>query len=258
MEVESIRNADDTEIGEKTQRGNETVAAIVPARGGSRGIPRKNIANVLCKPLIAYTIEVAGVTECIDRIIVSTDDEEIREISLKYGAEVPFLRPKELAQDNTPDKPVLIHAIKWLEENEGYIPKIVLNLRPTSPLRLSEDIEKVVKKMISTGCDSVRTVCQVKHHPYWMKRLEGDRLMPFLEGKDERNYYQRQLLPPTYRINGCVDAIRRSVILKQDFLYGDDMRAVVMPAERSHEVDAPMDLKIVEMLLKERLRREQD
>ena len=232
---------------------NKKIIAIIPARGGSKRIPRKNIVKVLGKPLIAYTIEVAKDATCLDRVIVSTDDEEIRTISLEYGAEAPFLRPKELAEDHVSDKPVFVHALKWLEENEDYRPDIVLNLRPTSPLRFVEDVEKVVKKMIITGCDSVRTVCQVEHHPYWMKKLEGDCAMPFVEGKDERIYYQRQLLPPVYRINGSVDAIRRDVILNHDFLYGDDMRAVVMSLERSYEVDTPMDLKIIEMLIKERL-----
>ena len=233
---------------------NKKIIAIIPARGGSKGIPRKNIVKVLGKPLIAYTIEVAKDADCLDRIIVSTDDDEIRTISLEYGAEAPFLRPKELAEDHVPDKSVFVHALKWLEEKEDYRPDVVLNLRPTSPLRLVEDIEKVVKKMIVTGCDSVRTVCRVKHHPYWMKKLEGDCAIPFVEGKDERIYYQRQLLPPVYRINGSVDAVRRDVVLNRDFLYCDDMRAVIMPIKRSYEVDTTMDLKIIEILLKERLR----
>lgn len=235
---------------------NLKVVAIIPARGGSKDIPRKNIVKMLGKPLIAYTIDVAKDADCLSRIIVSTDDEEIRKISLEYGAEVPFLRPKELAEDHVPDKPVFVHALKWLEENEDYRPDIVLNLRPTSPLRLVEDIENVIEKMIISCCDSVRTICQVEHHPYWMKKLEEDRATPFLEGKDERIYYQRQLLPPVFRINGSVDAMRRDIILNHDFLYGDDMRAVVMPLERSYDVDTPMDLKIIEILLKERLRGE--
>jgi len=235
---------------------NSTVIAIIPARGGSKGIPRKNLVNVLGNPLIAYTIEVAKDCRCLDRVIVSTDDEEIRAVALEYGAEVPFLRPRELAEDHVPDKPVFVHALRWLEENENYRPDIVLNLRPTSPLRLVQDIEKVVEKIITTGCDSVRTVCRVNHHPYWMKKLEGDRLIPFIKGKDERIYYQRQLLPPVYRITGSIDAMRRDVILNSDFLYGEDVRAVIIPPERSYEVDTPLDLKIIEFLLKERMQSE--
>lgn len=120
------------------------IIAIIPARGGSKGIPRKNIRLLHGKPLIAWTIETALSTSCLKRVIVSTDDEEIAEVAEKYGAEVPFLRPKKYAQDDTTDMPVYEHTLHWLEENERYIPDIVVWLRPTAPLRTSEDIKNAV------------------------------------------------------------------------------------------------------------------
>ncbi len=231
---------------------DQKVIAIIPARGGSKGVPRKNIRSLAGKSLIAYTIETALQSKYLDRIIVSTDDEKIAEIARKYGAEVPFIRPHKLALDHVPDLPVFRHALIWLRENENYCPDIVLNLRPVAPLRAVGDIEAVVEKMLSTNCDSVRTVCEVEHHPYWMKVLHGDRALPLIEGKDEIIYYQRQKLPPVYRITASVDAMRTKCIMKGDSLYGKDMRVVIVPVERSVDIDKEIDFNIAECLMRHR------
>ena len=227
----------------------DRVVAIIPARGGSKVIPRKNVVLLAGKPLIAYTIETALQAPSLERVIVSTDDEEIAAIARKHGAEVPFLRPKELAADDTPDLPVFRHAIQWLRENEGYDPGIVLNLRPTAPLRSVADIEAVIRKLLETGCDAVRTVCRVEHHPYRMVTLENDRAFKLMDDVAPKFSYQRQMLPPVYRWNGAVDAMRSEIILQRDNMYGNDVRVVVMPKERSIDIDDEFDLKIAECLL---------
>ena len=227
------------------------IIAIIPARGGSKGLPRKNIFPLMGKPLIAYTIEVAKKSKYLSRIIVSTDDKEIATIAEKYGAEVPFLRPKEFAKDDTPDLPVFQHAIKWLEENENYKPHIIVNLRPTSPLRKAKDIDQAIKKLIDTKADSVRTLSNVgTNHPYWMKRLEGDKVFSFIEGKTETEHYQRQLLPLVYIINGCIDLSTYKVIMKQNRMFGENMRAIVIDEIKALDVHSIFDIKLIELILK--------
>lgn len=227
------------------------ILAIIPARGGSKSIPQKNIRILVGKPLIAWTIEVALSCPSLDRRIVSTDDQEIAEIARQYSAEVPFLRPPELAQDDTPDLPVYKYALSWLREHEGYHPDIVVWLRPTSPLRTTHDIEAAIRLLIQSDADCVRSVCRVEHHPYWMKRFAGDRLVPFIEGFDERRYYQRQLLPTVYRLNGAVDVTWCKTVMERGLLYSGDVRGYIMPIERSIDLDSELDFALAELLLKE-------
>jgi len=197
----------------------QNVLGLIPARGGSKRVLRKNIRNFLGKPLLAYTIETALKAKKLDRLIVSTEDEEIAEIALKYGAEVPFLRPKELALDQTPDFPVLEHTIKWLFENEDWKADIIVFLRPTCIFRSDEEIDILVKKTIVSDYDSVRAVSEAVYSPYWMKKIEGDLVVPFVETEFE--YKRHQDLPPVYQCNGTVDVIRAETILKKRKLYGD-------------------------------------
>lgn len=226
--------------------------AIIPARGGSKRIPKKNICLLDGRPLIAWTIESALNCPFIDRVIVSTESEEIREISRMHGADAPFLRPKQLAQDDTPDLPVYRHVVSWLWENDGYYPDSVAWLRPTAPLRTTEDIKIPIGMLASTGADCVRSVTEVEHHPYWMKNLEGDRLVPFIAGKDEHTYFQHQLLPTVYRLNGAVDITRCQQVMERNVLYGDDMRGYPMPLIRSIDIDTELDWAMVELLLQQR------
>jgi CMP-N,N'-diacetyllegionaminic acid synthase len=224
---------------------------VIPARGGSKSIPRKNAKVIAGKPLLAWTVESALRSKTLNQVIVSTDDEEIAGIGRKWGARVPFIRPFELAQDDTPTLPVIQHAVSWLESTEGYIPEIVLLLQPTSPLRRTEHIDQAVELLLQTGADSVVSVCLSEQSPYWMKRLEGDRVFPFLNKASE--YTRRQELPRVYRLNGALYATRYDVLMRQRRILGEDTRAIVMDAESSIDIDSQLDFKIAEMLLAERI-----
>jgi len=229
---------------------NGKTLGIIPARGGSKRIPKKNIRILAGKPLIAWTLEVARECGEMDRIIVSTDDAEIADISRKYGAEIPFSRPAEAAQDDTPDYVVYRHAVSWLKENDDFAPDIVVWLRPTSPLRNAEDIHNAIGIFKDRGADCVRSVCEVEQHPYWMKTIQNGYLVPLMDGCDEKEYYQRQTLPPVYRLNGAVDVFSNVAVEKNGDLYGGKIHGYVMPVERSIDIDSEIDLAIAELLLK--------
>lgn len=229
------------------------ILAIIPARGGSKGVPRKNIKILAGKPLITWTIETALKTSCINRVIVSTDDEEIAKISKKHGADLPFMRPKEFAGDTASDMPVYQHALEWLDDNEHYRPDIIVWLRPTSPLRSCADIEVAVQKLITTDADWVRSVCPVEHHPYWVFRFEdNDKLSSFVEGIKLEDYFQRQLLPEAYRLNGAVDVAWRTTITEKKLLYSGDVRGYKMDVERSVDMDSELDFALAEILMQKR------
>lgn len=229
---------------------NYKILAIIPARGGSKGVPKKNIKKLAGKPLICWTIEAALQTTILNRVIVSTDDEEIAEIATEYGADVPFLRPSSLAQDDTTDMPVYLHALQWLEKNQVFKPDIIVWLRPTAPLRINSDIKYAVEKLIGTKADWVRSVSVIEHHPYWMFSVEGDKLLPFIEEIDISKYLQRQLLPPAYRVNGAVDVAWRETLVEKKLLYSGDVRAYIMPPERSVDIDTELDFVVAEAMMK--------
>jgi len=226
----------------------KTILGLIPARGGSKGVPRKNIRIVLGKPLIAWTIEAAKTCPLLNRVIVSTDDEEIAHVSREFGADVPFVRPRELAQDSTPDLPVCRHALQWLAEHDGFSPDIVVWLRPTAPLRTSYDIEDAINLLCESNVDCVRSICVAEHHPYWMYRLENDILIPLME--DVTVPANRQTLPEVYRLNGAVDVIRTESIPESGHLFSGSICGFVMPIERSIDIDQEIDLLISELLLK--------
>ncbi len=228
------------------------IVAIVMARGGSKGIPMKNLALLCGKPLIYYAIK-SGL-ECpeLDRVIVSTDDEEIANIGRKYGAEVPFMRPNEIAQSDTPDRPVMIHLIEWLKEKEGYECDYIVNLRCTSPLRKAVHVSEAIRAINSCDCDSLRTVdmIQGKHHPYWMYKADSKGIAsPFVDGIDIKKYHQRQLLPPAYSLNGLVDVIKVSTILAGGPLYGKKMKLLATDPLYSMDIDTQKDLIICNAIM---------
>ena len=230
---------------------------VIPARGGSKGVPRKNIRLVCGKPLIAYTIETAlAARHLFYRIIVSTDDEEIADVARRHGAEVPFMRPAELAGDNVPMVPVLQHAVQFVEQQDKVRSDWVCLLQPTDPFRTVEDIEEALRLAQAGGCDSVISVVQVfSVHPILMKRIENGRLLPYcIEEKEgtRRQDYQ----PPAYMRNGAIYLTKRDVLMERDSIWGDVIRPYVMPPERSVGVDSELDLKLVEFLMGERLGRE--
>lgn len=225
------------------------VLGIIPARSGSKRVPKKNIRLLAGKPLIGYTLEAALQSKYIERLVVSTDDKEIAGISVKYGAEAPFLRPYDLSADDAPDQPVFKHALDWLKKNDNYIPDVVLNLRPTTPFKTAQIIDMVVEKIRDANADIVRTMTAVNgvHHPYWMYRLSDDgEVSSFVDGIDLNDYYQSQLLPWVYRINGVVDAYRTKVIESGNILNNHNMRAVVISEEESIDIDTEFDFILCE------------
>lgn len=229
------------------------VLGIIPARGGSRRIPRKNIRLLAGKPLIAYTIEAALHSTSVERLIVSTDDKKIAKVAQKWGAEVSFLRPADLAKDDTPDQPVFLHALEWLKDNDDYQPEIVVNLRPTTPFKTPQIIDRVVQRIIDTGADMVRTMTLVEgvHHPYWMYRLSEDGSVELFSGDIKLSkYYQRQLLPPVYRINGVVDAMKTHIIYEENILDNQNIKGVIISEKESMDVDTEFDFMLCECILK--------
>jgi N-acylneuraminate cytidylyltransferase/CMP-N,N'-diacetyllegionaminic acid synthase len=230
--------------------------AIIPARGGSKGLPRKNIRPLLDKPLIAYTIMTALRAKALGRLVVSTDDPEIATIAKSYGAEVPFLRPAELGQDDTPTIEVVRHVLANLKPLKSEQPEIVVLLQPTSPLRRAKDIDEAVAKLESSRADSVVSVCAVDHGLQWMMQLHGDRVLPLVG--DAQKYVRRQDLPIVYQMNGAVYVTRTDVIIKQHRLFGEDTRGYIMDAESSIDIDTALDMKIASLLMKERLNERMD
>lgn len=236
----------------------KSVVGLIPARGGSKGIIKKNIKRLNGKPLIAYTIEAALKANAIDRLIVSTDDKEIASVAQQYGAEVPFLRPRELAQDDTPDKPVYLHLINWLLEEEDVEFEILVNLRPTTPQRTAEIIDSVVSKLhTEKTLTSVRTVTKVEgvFHPYWMFRQKNGTLMPFIEGVDLNKYYRRQLLPTCYRLNGVVDALKIETLLNNKNMFGERIGFIEVEEHLAVDIDNQLDFDFCEFLIKKKLTR---
>lgn len=225
------------------------ILAIIPARGGSKGVPKKNIKAINGEPLIAYTIKEAKKSKYIERVIVSTEDEEISRISLEYGGEVPYLRPKELAEDHTPGIDPVIHCIEWLRENENYIPEYVCLLQCTSPLRKIQIIDAAIEKIISSGTDSLVSVCESEVSPYWMKRIENDRLKDFLE--ETKVYTRRQDIPAVYRLNGAIYIAKTESLLKNRGWYTDSTLPFVMDKISSVDIDDMIDFRFAEFLMKE-------
>ncbi len=233
------------------------VVAVIPARGGSKGVPHKNIRPICGKPLIAYTIETAlAARHLLHRVIVSTDDQEIAEVASTYGADVPFLRPSDLAGDKTPMIPVLQHAVEFIEKEEKQHFDWVLLLQPTAPFREVADIEEALRLAQTGSCDSVISVVQVfAVHPILMKRIENDQLQPYcIEEKEgtRRQDYQ----PPAYMRNGMIYLTKRDVLMEQHSIWGKVIRPYVMPEERSIGIDSELDLKLVEILMAERLEKD--
>ncbi len=227
------------------------ILALIPARGGSKSIPRKNIILLAGKPLVAYTIGQARASRYITRTIVSTDDAEIAEIARAAGAEVPFLRPSEFAQDLSPDLDVFRHALQWLEANEQYTPALVVHLRPTGPARRVELVDRAIELMLAQpAADALRSVSLAEQTPYKMWRIENDFLQPLLPvpGIAEPYSMPRQMLPPVYWQNGYVDVVRPRTILELDSMCGKTILPFIVD-EPILEIDYPENLPQVEAAL---------
>lgn len=222
--------------------------AIIPARGGSKGVPRKNIKDLAGKPLIYYTIKTAKESNHIDRIIVSTDDEEIADIALKYGAEVPFLRPEELATDKAKAIDNYIYTINKLNEMNSDVIEEFIVLQPTSPLRTTSDIDNAIKIFYENKADTVISVVKAEHPPIWYKKINDKGVLadyfPFAD-----NSLNRQEAEETYLPNGAIYIFNYEALIKNYRYYNSQTYPYVMKRENSIDVDTILDFKLAELLL---------
>jgi len=225
------------------------VLGIIPARGGSKGVPRKNIRLLAGKPLLQYTAESALAAKGLSRVILSTEDGEIAEVGRKCGLDVPFLRPPELARDDTPTLPVLQHAVKSLEEAGDRYDAICL-LQPTSPLRRAEDIDNCLKLLSETGADSVVTVLAVppEHNPHWVYFKDSSGFLKLSTGEDSP-IPRRQCLPPAYHREGSVYIIRRDVLMLRNSLYGSKVAGYLVDSHRTVNIDTVEDWQRAETFI---------
>ncbi len=229
------------------------VLAIIPARGGSKSIPYKNIKLLNGIPLIAYSIAAGLQAQNVNRVIVSTDDKKIADIARHYGAEVPFIRPEQFARDETTDLPVFQHALSWLAKNEKYEPDVIVQLRPTSPIRPLDCIDSAINILLSNqNADSVRGVVPSGQNPYKMWQVSAQGTMtPLLKvaGISEPYNTPRQELPITYWQTGHVDVIRRETITDKHSMTGDRILPIFIDSQYSVDLDTENDWKRAELLL---------
>jgi CMP-N-acetylneuraminic acid synthetase len=230
------------------------VLGIITARGGSKGIPGKNLKLLAGRPLLAYTVDAARRSDALDRVILSTDDEAIAAAGRDLGCDVPFMRPFDLAQDDTPHLPVIQHATRWMQERAAYKPDAVMILQPTSPLRTPEDIIATVALLERSGADSVLSVHEVPPHSHPMRTLRLDHAgnaVLFVSGEPVRKRInRRQDLPPAWVMNGAIYACRTAVLFDaQPSLYGNRVVAYPMPPERAISIDDLEDWAAAERAL---------
>jgi CMP-N,N'-diacetyllegionaminic acid synthase len=213
------------------------VLALVPARGGSKAIPRKNIAPLAGKPLIAWTIEAARASAYVDRCVISSDDEEIIAVAAQYGCDAPFRRPAEYSRDDSPAMDVLLHALSVLPDFD-----IVALLQPTSPLRLASDIDGCLELLLRTGAPTCVSVREARDHPFWTYTLDARGRLATFAGYPGTRPTRRQDLPRAYCLNGAVYAAQVRQLLETRTLVGKDTAAYEMPGSRSLDIDEPEDL----------------
>lgn len=226
-----------------------TILALIPARGGSKSIPRKNLLPLLNKPLIAWSIQHALNSEHINRVIVSTDDEEIRDVAIEYGAEAPFTRPIELSQDLSTDLECFTHALNWLSKEEGYQPDLVVHLRPTGPARTIENIDRAISIFLENmDCDSLRSVSLADQTPFKMWLHKENRLLPAMQSDHDLSSTPRQMLEKVYWQNGYIDIVRPNTILKLKSMTGKNILPFII--NNIKDIDYFHDIPIVEEHLK--------
>lgn len=227
---------------------NARVLGLITARGGSKGLPRKSIRELGGKPLIAWSIEAALQSNAIDRLVVSTDDKEIAAVSREFGAEVPFLRPIELAGDHSPHIDTVVHALEWLSANDHYRPDYVLLLQPTMPLRTAADIDAANEVALHYAADSVVGMREAPCHPWLMFTAREDGTLCDYAGVPKEQL-RRQDYPCVYAINGAIYLTRRDVIIRDRTWYPPRTFPYVMPADRSIDIDNEWDLHMAEAAL---------
>lgn len=231
------------------------VLGIIPARGGSKGIPRKNIRPLGGRPLLQYTAEAALGARRLADVVLTTDDPEIAELGRRLGLRIPFLRPAELARDDTPSLPVLRHTVSLLEE-QGETYDAICLLEPTSPMRLPEDVDACIDRLVESGADAVMTVLPVpvQYNPHWVYLMAEDGALRVSTG-DPEPVPRRQELPPAFNRDGMVYVTRRNVLMEQNSLYGRRTLGIVIDPDRSVNIDSPDDWARAERLLAARSER---
>jgi CMP-N,N'-diacetyllegionaminic acid synthase len=228
---------------------NKKTLGIITARGGSKGIPGKNIKLLAGKPLITYTIEATKKSNYLTRTIVSTDYEDIAGVSRKYGADVPFMRPAEFSQDKSTSIEVVQHALKWLKEHDNEEYDYVMILQPTSPLRTTEDIDACIKLIVDTNADSVMSMKELEDFsPKKLKKIEDGIILPYFEEEGSQSS-RRQELAKMYKRNCAIYVTKVEYINKSD-LFGKVSRAYIMPEERSVDINQPIDFDLAEFWIK--------
>ena len=231
--------------------GNLKVLALIPARGGSKGIPNKNIVDIDGKSLISYSIKHAIESKFCDRVVVSSDSDEINKIAKEFGAEVLFKRPSDIAQAETLDYPVFEHALIFLSKNEKWYPDIVVHLRPTSPYRNKSLVDDGIELLFNNdNVDSVRSVSLVDQHPYRMFKMGSDGLIsPYVETKDKEPFLlRRQDLPDLYYYNCVLDVTWSKTIIKKRSMTGGKIKSLIMNHDDSYDIDKEHDLNIIRSL----------
>lgn len=230
---------------EHNSSGNKhEILALIPARSGSKSVPHKNIREINGKPMLAYSIEHAQNSGYITRIIVSTDSEEYARIAREYGAQAPFLRPAEYAQDSSTDLEVFEHALNWLKKEEQYEPELVVQLRPTYPLRSVKDIDNMIEMLLEdAGLDSVRSIGPAREvaHKMWYRDEQSGVIRPILQDIPEAYNMPRQQLPKIYYQNACIDVIRTATILEKHSMSGDAIAGYVM--EENFDIDTEKEFE---------------
>jgi len=229
------------------------VLALIPARSGSKRVKNKNIKMLNNKPLIYYSIKAAIASGVVDRVIVSTDSEEIAEIAKKYGAEVPFLRPKKLASDNSTEYEYHKHTVDWLIENEKITYDLIVNLYPTTPFRSSDTIEKAVNLFKDNfNYDSLRSVVKCSEHPYKMLTSEEKELKPFIDTGDMNDHtLSYHLLPKVYIQNASIYITKTETLKKFKNTIGEKILSFIMNDKESIDINSPIDFKLCEAMMKE-------
>ena len=227
------------------------ILGLIPARGGSKGLPQKNVKSLLGKPLIAWTFEQSLASKYLDQVIVSTDDKEIASVSERFGVKVPFVRSEELATDEARMVDVVLHAINWFENNDRIYDLIVL-LQPTSPTRITGDIDNAIELLFKKGASSIISVCEDGYPQFLSNTLPEDGSMKNFV-KDEHLGKNRQELPQSFRINGAVYVVYSDYLKKEKEFLGNNTYAYIMPGNRSIDIDNMIDFKLAELILQESL-----
>lgn len=226
---------------------DKKILGIIPARGGSKGILDKNITQICGKPLIAYSIEEALKSKYIDKVIVSTDSEKIKQVSLKNGAEVPFIRPNELSNDTAKTIDVVIHSLDFFKNNKEEYDYVVL-LQPTSPLRKCEDIDNAIEKIMHLGGESLVSVCEVDQNPILMRTIEDNKFHEII--KFEGDNLRRQELSTYYIFNGAIYINTVEMLYNEKCFFNNDTIPFIMEKNKSIDIDEPLDIIIVESIMK--------